>query len=59
MIAVSSKGMAMQLRQLGLEICVSDMGITSAEFDTLVGKRERCELLFVLSPMRQDIVERR
>jgi hypothetical protein len=35
------------------------MAITNAEFDALVGEREQSELLSVLSPMGQDIVERR
>ena len=35
------------------------MAITNAELDALVGEREQSELLSVLSPMGQDIVERR
>jgi hypothetical protein len=35
------------------------MGITNVWFDELVGEHEQSELLSVLRPMRQGIVERR
>jgi len=56
---------------MGMKSAYAGMGITNAEFDALVGdlvttmnkckvgEREQFELLSVLSPMGQDIVERR
>jgi hemoglobin len=56
---------------LGLKSAHAGMDITNAEFNALVGdlittlnkftvgRREQSELLSVLSPMRQDTVERR
>jgi hypothetical protein len=69
-IAVSSKQRALQLRRPGPEIRACRHGYPNGEFNALVGdlittlnkftvgRREQSELLSVLSPMGQDIVER-
>ena len=70
LIAVSSKRKALQLCGLGMKSAHAGMDITHAEFNALVGdpvttlkkckvgERRQFELLSVLSPMGQDIVER-
>lgn len=65
LIAVTSKRRVLQLCRLGMKSAHAGMDITNAELEALVcdpvtiGEREQSELLSVLSPMGQDIVERR